>query len=995
MDLVVPTRWQRARTGLSPWVVAATVTGLGQLVLDVLRARMLAPGISLSSGALLALACGHLVVPLLALVLGGLAFATGRLVASTSERRWIATTVLPACVLAAALSWPLLRAGVGLASGAWISEQSFAPLVRGAPLVAGIGAAPILCAIAFHGFAPPGWRRRALVFGLFAISLALTAVDHRVAPGLYPEFHMLAYAGSSISAMLGVRHAISARPQLLERTWSRRVTVGMAAALAVAPVLWFTTSSRVRAELLLYSPVARDWIRTVMPQRKATPLRIALEDLDVSAGTFRAGTAAAPRGLVPGARDMNVLFVVVDAMRSDAIPPARPAAGTAFSEPGDTPFLDGWVEGAFRFSRCYAGATVTHLSMPSMMRSIQPFEDPDSTGESLGARLEQLGYSPLAVVVEYFLASKYPEATALLDGFDDVVVYEKKDNGVMLSSTREMLERTKGQRFFAWLHFYNLHDPGYDGEILGARDGTRVERYRRSLKWLDGQMRGLVEMLEELGLRENTIIVLAADHGEGLGDHGQSLHGPTVFEHDVRVPLVIEIPGMRGSVIDDVVGNIDIIPTIVDLVGGSLGPEDRGVSLVPYVAAAAGTWQPEDDSVLAPRDYYFRNRAGDTVGIVSGPDKLVLEHELDVAYRFDVVADPGEQQNLHDPESTIDRDLMRRLMIFNPELVADELDDEVTLDLLAHRLEDVDAQAPGAALPFLLRVAALHPTKDAASEAVRIFDEASDPDLRLLVLRHGFTMRRKAFDERVGTWIEEIADTPQELEIVAALARQGQPTAAGSVVVGRLAHWAEHGDADAWEPYLALVAHWRKSARYFEPPFVTMLRRAEEVQAPVRVLELLLDNVASTKFEAKATPATLQELTRPLLTHEDPRVRVAALRAVTDLADTESLPKIRTTLAAKDEDIRVRREAATALAKLAGAEAVDDLVAVGDDSGLAMVVVRRLGAIGSPDALPWLKQVERKHYNRFLRRAATGAIAAIEKASGATPKKRKKKPRVK
>jgi hypothetical protein len=982
---VVTSGLGRAWAGLRPWLLAAGLTGFVELFVDVLRARTFAPGVTLSLFGMSTLAGGHLLIPAAALLVGLLSAAIGG-GANASRARWWNTVAIPAAIFAAFISFPLLRAGQSLAAGAWISEQSFAPVVRVAPLVAGLFASPVLAVFGFREITTHKRTRQVLAIGLLGAASGAMIADHRVAPGLYPEFHMIAYAAGSLALLLGFRRALSAFDVDTERRAARTSALVLAIAMAVAPAAWFGASSRVRAELLLYSPVARDWIRTVMPQRKSTPLRNALESLDVAAGAVEGQRADVPRGLIPAARDMNVLLIVVDAMRSDAIPPARPVDGKPFASPGDTPFLDEWVAGTFRFSRCYAAATVTHLSMPSMMRSIQPFEDPEATGEALGTRVESLGYAPLAVVVEYFLASKYPEATALLDGFDDVVVYEKKDNDTMLPSTRKMLEERKGQRFFAWLHFYNLHDPGFDGELLSTRDGSRVQRYRRSLQWLDQQMGELVQTLEDLGLRDNTIIVLAADHGEGLGDHGQSLHGPTCFEHDVRVPLAIEVPGQAGGQIDDVVGNIDIVPTLVDLMGGAPGPEDRGASLVPYMAKAAGLWEPEDDLVLPSRDYYFRNRAGDTVGIVLGPDKLVLERDIDVAYRFDVLADPEERQNLHDPESAVDQDLMRRLMLFNPALVADELEDETTLAILGERLDEIDASAPGVALPFLLRVAALHPTKETAAGALRIFDETSDPSVRLLVLRHGFGMKRKAFEQRIGKWIAAEAGTPAELEIVAALARQGQPSVGGKVIVERVEDLAANGDGASWEPYLLLVRPWRKSAQYFEASFLQMLQRADQVGASPRVLELLLDNVESLRGDTHSDRRSLRAPTRTFIGHRDPRVRVAALRAIRSLADRDAMSDVRIVLADKREDLRVRREAASALAEVAGADAVADLVAVGDEPGLAMVVVRRLGSIGSSDAIPFLKGVEARHYNRFLRKAAAAAIESIRKS------KRKKKP---
>lgn len=942
------------------WVWAAGLTAVIQFIVDNARARLIAPDVtSPSFAATVALWSGHLLLTTLLVVIGAIAWGLGALVGRALPWRGVRTVIVPALILAAVSSWPLWRAGVQLASGPWISEQPFAPLVRIGPLVAGLVAMPVLAAIVSYGHAAQGWKRRALLAILLFVAIAMIGADHRVFPGLYPEFHMIAQCTAAIAILSTVRRLLDGAALRLRSRAFRGGAVVIAVLVVASPGFWFSASSRARGELLMYSPFARDWIRTVMPQRRSTPLRAALDELDVSAGTLEQAGEEAVRGLLPGAEDMNVLFVVVDALRADAVPPVRPQGGTKFTDPGDTPFLDEWLTHAYRFTRCYTAATATRMAMPALFRSIEVSDDPVKHGVPAGQRFEALGLAPVAVVLDWFISGKWPAAGALLDGFEDVVVYEQSENDRIIEHTRGLLEQVRGRRFFAWVHLFEVHDPGFDGKLLAAADGSRVERYRRSLRYLDQDFGQLIGLLDEFGVREKTIVVFVADHGEGLGDHGVQLHGPNLFEEDVHVPLAIRVPGREGIVIDDLVGTIDVMPTVIDLLGAARDPNDRGRSLVPLMA---GQSDPE------PHAYYFQNGEADTFGIIDGTDKLFWEPRTDLVFRSDLVADPNEREYLYDPEGELDRALMRKLIQFNPELVKEELSDDDTYSLVESRLDEVDPAAPGAALPFLLRLAGLRPRDGTISIAARIFAETEDPRVRLLVLRYIFAARPKKFEKLVGNWIDELSDTPEELQVVAAMARQGQPAVAGKQVVARMEHWVEHGAPTDWEPYLLLVRSWSKTPKFFVGVFGSMLERVEQRRdVPPRITELVLDNVASMKSGSKEEIAELSGRCRSLLDDEEPRVRAAALRAIGGLQDDSARPKVEAKLDDQKENPRVRREAAAALVAIAGADALEDMMRIAEDPVLTAVALRQIKTIGDPSVLPFLRELRKKHESGWIR----------------------------
>jgi hypothetical protein len=548
------------------------------------------------------------------------------------ERR---QAVLAGVLAVAPLATTLVSAGGNLIVGGWISEQSFAPAVAWLPMFAALASAPLLLFLSWSPATSDAAAHRRDI-GLLATVATLAAADHQVAPGLYPEFHMVLQALGTCSAL-----CLSWR-RLARRTWP---TVGARAWIALGaglfailstPLGWFRMSPYVRAALVLRAPVAGDWIRHAMPERPWTPLYYVLADLDVHAGRYTGDAPPTNTDDFERKPSMNVVFVVADTLRADALPPARPAEGTAFAEPGDTPRLDAWLEGAYRFRYAYSAATETKRAMPAMFRSIEASDDPITNGVPLGQRLELLGLDPIAVVHRYFMPAKYPPVAALFDGFGEVRVYENPTTDTAIPQALELLEARRDRQTALFLHLYTVHMPGFDGKVLSGRG--RVKNYRQALRYLDRQMGEFLDGLERIGLRDRTMIVFLADHGEGLGDHGVMLHGPTTFEEDIRVPFAIEIPGHSGKIIEETVGTIDFAPTLLDLLGAPAAPSDRGRSLVPLLI---------EEPQQPDRGYYFENNKSTTVGVVVGRDKLIYEKWVDVAYRFDIANDPDELTDLY------------------------------------------------------------------------------------------------------------------------------------------------------------------------------------------------------------------------------------------------------------------------------------------------------------------------------------------------------------
>lgn len=140
-----------------------------------------------------------------------------------------------------------------------------------------------------------------------------------------------------------------------------------------------------------------------------------------------------------------------------------------------------------------------------------------------------------------------------------------------------------GEPFFLWLHYFDAHLPHVAHEGLAARVGG--DPYLAEVLFVDTQIARLVRRLEELGLRERTLVVLVADHGEGRGEHGEAAHGFFVYETTVHVPLVLWGPPAlpAGRRVTSLVRSADVAPTLLDLLG--LPPLEgvQGRSLLPLL----------------------------------------------------------------------------------------------------------------------------------------------------------------------------------------------------------------------------------------------------------------------------------------------------------------------------------------------------------------------------------------------------------------------------
>jgi arylsulfatase A-like enzyme len=345
----------------------------------------------------------------------------------------------------------------------------------------------------------------------------------------------------------------------------------------------------------------------------------------------------------------SVLLVTVDALRADALPPVRDGT-RAHAQPGDTPVLDAFVAESFAFTHAVAPATFTFGALPAMFASTTAHEGAVAGTAWLPEAMRDSGRTTFAVVDRFFEGSA--ERRAILVGFDHVDTHATADMHTAVDQTIARLDQTGRRPFFGWLHLLATHAPGYSGRrLVSESDGTANERYRKSLVWVDGEIGRLLHAIDARELADETIVILTSDHGEALGDHGLFGHGASVFDAEVRVPLAIRISGARGRVIDPVVGTIDLLPTLLELLGRADDGGCVGRSLVPLMTGADVEWSRSMHTMSLAR----------TFAVSRGRDKLVFDSGSGVMLRFDLASDPGEEHDLMGTDPTKESELAREL----------------------------------------------------------------------------------------------------------------------------------------------------------------------------------------------------------------------------------------------------------------------------------------------------------------------------------------------
>jgi arylsulfatase A-like enzyme/Tfp pilus assembly protein PilF len=354
------------------------------------------------------------------------------------------------------------------------------------------------------------------------------------------------------------------------------------------------------------------------------------------------------RGEVRRRPGMDVLLVTIDTLRADAV-------GAYGREGGATPWIDRLAAGGVLFRYAHAHNVVTLPSHANILSGRLPFEHGvrDNAGfrfpkgmETLATRLSSRGYRTGAFVSAFTLESRFGLDRGF-DVYDDhfadgteasAFVLPERPGAETAALARDWLAAGDGRPSFAWVHLYDPHAPYRPPEPYASLFAG--DPYLGDVAAADAALADLIAPLLAPGGRP-TLVVLTADHGESLGEHGEKTHGVFAYESTLRVPLVLFAAGLLPArEVEATVGHVDIVPTILDALGEPVPDTLAGRSLLPLAAGATA----------APRVTYFEALSGLTNrgwaplhGVVDGPAKLI---DLPLAELYALDEDPGERRNL-------------------------------------------------------------------------------------------------------------------------------------------------------------------------------------------------------------------------------------------------------------------------------------------------------------------------------------------------------------
>jgi arylsulfatase A-like enzyme/Tfp pilus assembly protein PilF len=321
----------------------------------------------------------------------------------------------------------------------------------------------------------------------------------------------------------------------------------------------------------------------------------------------------------PAAPQTSILLVTLDTTRADAI-----RADT-------TPSFLALAARGRRFNFAYAAVPQTLPSHLSMLSGLYPAghgvhenaRPLANTQPLLAERLKAAGYRTAAFVSAFALARRFGTARGF-DTYDDDFGQGRAERPANETTDRAiawLAQRASGPTF-TWVHYYDAHFPYTPPEPYRAKFAGNA--YRGEVAFADAQ---LARLIEAAGPR--TTIIVVADHGEGLGDHGEAQHGNLLYQSTMHVPLVIAGPGITAGTSDAPVSTRRIFHTILDLAGIDATNSLRG----------SATEVVSGEAMKPFLDYGWRPQ----VMAVQGTRKAILAGTTEV---YDVVADPGETRNL-------------------------------------------------------------------------------------------------------------------------------------------------------------------------------------------------------------------------------------------------------------------------------------------------------------------------------------------------------------
>lgn len=382
----------------------------------------------------------------------------------------------------------------------------------------------------------------------------------------------------------------------------------------------------------------------------------------------------------PPRQGPDVILISLDTLRADHL--------SAYGYERETsPHLDRLAAGGYRFATAVSQAPWTRPSHRAMLRGQHPLSHGPVEAPPLPLLLWRAGYRTGAITGGGQMSFRF----GFHEGFE---TFRQAPWVRSPSVVTEWLDEQPGRSSFLLLHTFEIHDP-YDhstfaeglpagrfapgfgrdtwwrarGTELSAAEREYVEAlYDSGIRFTDEALGRLFAALDERGILDRAIVIVTSDHGEQFWEHGSWRHGGNVYDEMLLVPLIVHLPpglvdGRPGRVIRQQVASIDIVPTVLDLLGLPVPEGVQGRSLRPLLEGAEETAEP----VHAFAEH--TNVSRESKALRTGRLKLIYSYprskgpleERSLAL-FDLVADPGESRDLAAEQPELARLLEAQLL---------------------------------------------------------------------------------------------------------------------------------------------------------------------------------------------------------------------------------------------------------------------------------------------------------------------------------------------
>lgn len=726
------------------------------------------------------------------------------------------------------------------------------------------------------------WTRRAVIraivdrerVGLRLVLLALSAVLYLVHAfvlvRLYPWVH-LALASGAVAALVCSLALAWTDARLRPSLVVGGLVVGFVGAVGLMHRQAWRAMARQQA------PVGSYFVRAVGWMLPGGASRVVVDDRLV-------------RGRSLDFRGLDIVLLTVDALRADRV-------GAYGGPSGLTPTLDGMAARGVVVERAYCTTPHTSYSLASLMtgkyfHQTAALGEPSRPHETLAGHLARTGY---------VTAGFYPPAVFSVDaerlgdlrtrGFDFRYRHEAYRDA--MERVREVEDFLVGvpssAKLFIWVHLFEPHEP-YETHAGGrvAGNGGPRERYDAEVAVVDDAIAALRQLFDRRGRR--AVWIVTADHGEEFGDHGGRFHGTTLYEEQVRVPLVIYGPGVPVRRVAGPASLVDVMPTVLAALGLPRPPRLRGRDLGPLIYG-----QRWNHPVYAS--------VGSERMIVMDDDKLICDVSEGSCELFDLRTDPHERANLVDVRSS-------RVAALRPLLEGWQE---------SHGRFEREGEGAASAIPPVVE-RALQGDVSAAPAVARLLDSLSEPVARRAIAALAALQVQDASVRDALARVMEQRTGPLAQEAGIALALLGDARGE-SIALAALA-----------SPDVALA---RRAA-------LGLARRGRREGVPL--LLAWVTDPSATDDQRDAVVSALADLNDPrsfdvwVALLEDPRLAPAAARALGALGD----PRATAPLA--------RTESSTRYA-LTRRECIAALAALGDRSALARFRAALTGDEPLPQAL--------------------------------------------